>query len=89
LHCRNTLHARSACKRLKRKNRDEGEIITWNGGALVARLMVTGGDGGVAAMADGGCCFFFFLLPYAISPPLMCLFCSSPFILWRLRCWWW
>jgi len=46
----------SACKGMKRENRDERTRITWNGGTLVAELTVAGGDGGVAAVADGGCC---------------------------------
>ena len=48
--------ARSACKGMKRENKDERTRITLNGGALVIELTVTGGDGGVVALADGGCC---------------------------------
>ena len=36
-------------------------------------------------VADSGC-FFFFLLPSSFSAPLLCLFCSSLFNLWRWRC---
>jgi hypothetical protein len=47
LHCINVHSARSACKGMKRENRDERTRITWNGGALVVELTVAGGDGGV------------------------------------------
>jgi len=59
------------------KNRDEGERITWNGGSLVAVLMVAGGDGGVAAIADDGCCWLLLpLLPCCLllSLPLSCVY---------------
>jgi len=42
--------ARSACKGMKRENKDERTRITLNGGALVTELTMTGGDGGVVTV---------------------------------------
>ena len=49
-------NARSACKGMKRENKDERTRITWTGGAMVAELTVVGGDDGVTAVVDGDCC---------------------------------
>jgi hypothetical protein len=67
-------------------NRDEGERITWNGGALVAGLTVL--LKWQTVVAAGGC-LFFFLLPSTISAPLLCLLCSLLFIHWWWRCYRW
>ena len=72
-------------------NKDEGEGITWNGGALAAGLTVVGGDGGgeeqryFTARNGGSCggdcsslsfCFFLYLSPSFCHRPSLILFSS-------------